>query len=261
MGILEIKKLAKMYKHKVLALNQLSLSLRKGVLYGFLGPNGAGKTTTINILAGFVRKDSGTILFDGEEIHDDDYEHKKHFGFVLDQPIYFEKLSAREYLEFVATMYGLERQLANERIQELIEFLDLQGKGREWIETYSAGMKKKIALAAAIIHHPTMLILDEPLESIDPISARHIKEVIKQMVRTGATVLMSSHNLDTVEKLCDEIIIINNGRLVLQAENKDIHKKLSSEISQSAYQSLEEIFVDVVSDKNEEKPKGKLSWL
>ena len=158
-------------------------------------------------------------------------------------------------------MYNLDRIETKRRTVELIDFLELTEKHNEWIEKCSAGTKKKVSLAAAIIHRPKLLILDEPLEGIDPVSAKQIKDMLRDMVSKGATVFMSSHNLDTVEKLCDEVAIINRGQLVFQSRTEDIRKKIKDEVSQETYQSLEEIFIDVVSKDGERKEKKKLSWL
>jgi len=261
MNCIEIKSLRKIYKKGIVGLEDLFLNVPKGSLFGFLGPNGAGKSTTINILAGIIRRDAGDISILGTTVHDEDYEYKRWIGFVLEQPTYFEKLTVKEYLEFVGSMYDLDISETKKRTDELIDFFALAEEQNEWIEKYSAGMKKKVALAAAIIHQPKLLILDEPLEGIDPVSAKQIKDMLRDMVNKGTTIFMSSHNLDTVEKLCDEVAIINKGKFVFQSKTEDIRKKMKDEASQETYQSLEEVFIDVVSQDGEEKEKKKLSWL
>ncbi len=179
----------------------------------------------------------------------------------LETPHYIDKLTAREYLQFAATMYGIVGREAGQRVDELIEFLDLEGKKKEWIESYSAGMKKKVSLAAALIHRPEILVLDEPLEAIDPISAKIIKDNLKLMVGHGVTVLLSSHVLDTVEKFCDEIAIINKGEIVFQSKMEEIKTTLKDELGQETYSSLEEIFVEVVAENGKSTAEKKLSWL
>jgi len=261
MNCIEIKRLRKTYKKNVVALWNLDLNVPAGCIFGFVGPNGAGKSTTINILAGITMRDSGEIFILGEKIDEADYKYKQNVGFILERPHLIEKLTAREYLEFVATMYKIGRVEAQKRVSELLEFFELEEKSEEWIETYSAGMKKKVSLAAAMIHAPRLLILDEPLESTDPVSAKRIKDMLRYMVEKGATVFMSSHNLDTVEKICDEVAIINKGRLLFQAKTEDIRKKIKDEVSLETYQSLEEIFLDVVSKDGDQKVNKKLSWL
>lgn len=261
MKAIELIGLRKTYSGGANALDGLDLSVDGGTLLGFVGPNGAGKSTTINIVAGLIRQDSGEVRILGEEIRQTDYEYKRNVGFVLESPRYIEKLTAREYLRFVAAMYGLEEHAAMARIDELLEFFDLEKKRKARIESYSAGMKKKIALAAAIIHRPPILILDEPLEAIDPISAKAIKDNLKLMVQHGTTVLLSSHVLDTVEKLCDEIAIIDKGKIVFRSTMGEIRQRLRSELGKDTYTSLEEIFIDVVGENGEQEAGKRLSWL
>ncbi len=261
MKAIELNDLQKAYTKDVKALNGLDLDVEEGALLGFVGPNGAGKSTTINIVAGLLRKDAGTVRLLGEEIHETDFEYKRNVGFVLEKPRYIDKLTAREYLRFVAGMYDIDTREAGARIDELLDFLDLEVKKKARIETFSAGMKKKVSLAAALIHRPRILILDEPLEAIDPVSAKAIKDNLKLMVQNGTTVLLSSHVLDTVEKLCDEIAIIKKGRIVFRSRMEDIRSRLQSELGQDAYSSLEEIFVEVVSQDGGQGAEKKLSWL
>ncbi len=261
MNAIEIQDLQKTYKNKVIALNSLNLNVPKSCILGLLGLNGAGKSTTINILAGILQKTDGRILIYDKEINDDEYEYKSYTGFVLERPHYFEKLSVEEYLEFVGAMYGLDVHEIKKRTNELLELLELQSNRRQWIETYSAGMKKKVSLAAAIIHNPQLLILDEPLEGIDPISVKRIKDILKLMVQNGAAILITSHVLDTIEKICDEIAIINKGEIIFRSKTEEIRARIKNEFTHETYQSLEEIFIDVVNNKNGEKPKGRLSWL
>jgi len=262
MNILQIECIKKKYYlAKAPAVSDVSFCIQQGSIFGFLGPNGAGKSTTINIIARMIRKDAGKVYFCGEEIKEGDYEYKRHIGFVLERPTYFEKLTVKEYLEFVGSMYDLDKHETSRRTDELVEFFDLSEKRNEWIEKYSAGMKKKVSLAAAIVHNPKLLILDEPLEGIDPVSAKRIKNNFRLMAQNGTSVLITSHVLDTIEKLCDEIAIINRGRIVFQSKTEDIRNRIKNELTNETYQSLEEIFIDVVADKNEEQQKGKLSWL
>ncbi|PIU44324.1 MAG: 3-dehydroquinate dehydratase [Ignavibacteriales bacterium CG07_land_8_20_14_0_80_59_12] len=261
MNCIEIKRLRKTYKKNVVALWNLDLNVPAGCIFGFVGPNGAGKSTTINIMAGIIPRDSGEIFILGGEIDEDDYKYKRNVGFILEKPHFIEKLTAKEYLEFVATMYKIDKVETQKRVNELLEFFELEEKRNDWIETYSAGMKKKVSLAAATIHNPKLLILDEPLEGIDPVSAKDIKDMLKMMKEKGTTIFLSSHNLDMVEKLCEEVAIMNKGKIVFQSKTKDIRKKLKDEVSQETYSSLEEIFIDIVSEENQENRKKALSWL
>jgi ABC-2 type transport system ATP-binding protein len=261
MKAIELAGLKKSYKRGSKALDGLDMSVEHGTIMGFVGPNGAGKSTTINIIAGIVKKDEGDVRLLGEKINPSDHKYKRNVGFVLETPHYIDKLTAREYLQFAATMYGIGSREAEKRIDELLDFLDLEGKKKERIESYSAGMKKKMSLAAAIVHRPQILVLDEPLEAIDPVSAKIIKDNLKLMVRHGVTVLMSSHVLDTVEKFCDEIAIINKGKIVFQSKMEEIGTKLKDQLGQETYSSLEEIFVDMVTENGGANVEKKLSWL
>lgn len=256
--IVEIENLVKTYESGHAALAGLSLKVRQGTIFGFLGLNGAGKTTTIRILAGLSSKDSGTVRMFGNEISPHDHEMKKSVGFVLDEPLYFDWMSAGEYLRFVGTMYELDGNDVEQRTAELLDFFDLWEKGEDPIDTFSTGMKKKISLAAAIIHNPRLIVLDEPLEGIDALAASSIKESLQMMAQRGTTIFITSHVLDTVEKLCDEIAIIHQGKVQLQCLTSDIRSRVKGELANSTYASLEELFVDLVSDKIKKKH---LSWL
>lgn len=156
-------------------------------------------------------------------------------------------------------MYELPANEIEKRVSELLHFFELKEKGGERIEFCSKGMKKKVSLAAAMIHHPKLLILDEPLEGIDPSSAKQIKDTLRLMAEKGVTVILSSHNLDTVEKFCDEVAIINDGKLVFKGETEKI--KVKDEVTRETYRSLEEIFIDVTTIDNQRKKIRKLSWL
>jgi len=261
MKSIELNGLKKSYRKGVNALDGLDLNVEHGTIMGFVGPNGAGKSTTINIIAGIVKKDEGEVKLLGENINPSDNKYKLNVGFVLEAPHYIEKLSPREYLRFAATMYQINGKEVENRIDELLYFLDLEAKKKERIESFSAGMKKKVSFAAAIIHRPQILILDEPLEAIDPVSAKLIKDNLKLMTHHGVTVLLSSHVLDTVEKFCDEIAIINKGKIVFQSRMEKIKSNLKAQLGQETYSSLEEIFVDVVTENGKMNVERKLSWL
>lgn len=261
MKSIELVGLKKSYRNGVKALDGLDMSVEHGTVMGFVGPNGAGKSTTINIIAGIIRKDEGDVWLLGEKVTSADHKYKRNVGFVLETPHYIDKLTAREYLRFAATMYRIGNNEAETRIDELIDFLGLEEKKKDRIESYSAGMKKKVSLAAAIIHRPQILVLDEPLEAIDPVSAKIIKDNLRLMVQHGVTVLLSSHVLDTVEKFCDEIAIVNKGKIVFQSKMEEIRTRLKDQIGQETYSSLEEIFVEVVTENGKVESEKKLSWL
>lgn len=260
MSAIEIKELKKSYYKRLMAIEDLTLAIPLSSVFGILGPNGAGKSTLMNILAGVVKRTAGRIEIMGNQIENGDYEYKRKVGFVLEKAHYLEKLTIKEYLHFAGAMYEIDHEEVIKRTDELITFFDLKEKENVWIEKYSKGMKKKVSLAAAMIHQPELYILDEPLEGVDPTSAKEIKDSFKQIAQKGATVVISSHNLDTVEKFCDEVAIINKGKLVFQSKTNEIHKKIKDELNQETYQSLEEIFVDVISENGEHKPAKRLSW-
>lgn len=262
MNAIEINNLTKIYKKSICAVDNLSLTIPSSTIFGIAGPNGAGKSTVMNILAGVIHKTEGTFTILGEKIKKGDYEYKREVGFVLEKPHYIEKLSVHDYLNFCGTMYELPSNEIEKRVSELLHFFDLHEKQGEQIEFCSKGMKKKVSLAAAMIHHPKLLILDEPLEGIDPTSAKQIKDTLWMMAKKGLTVMLSSHNLDTVEKFCDEVAIIHKGKLVLQTKTEEIREKIKDDKTKERYQSLEEIFLDVVSESHSKhEATSRLSWL
>lgn len=253
MNCLELINLRKEFK-EIIAVDSLNLKIRKGIFFGFLGPNGAGKTTTIMMIAGLLKPDSGRVRILGLDIEKDETEYKRHIGIVLDRPLYFEKLTGKEYLSFVGEMYHLDKLTVKNRTEELLSYLGIGEKKDDLIESYSAGMKKKLSLGAAIIHNPDLLILDEPFEGIDPISARSITDVLKQMVYKGTTVFMTSHNLELVEKLCDEVAIINKGKLIFESSAE----KIREEMKNTGQANLENLFIELLAG---EKEMRSLSWL
>ena len=255
--MLEFQDVVKQYENGVRALDGLTMKVLAGSIFGFIGLNGAGKTTTIRILAGLSKKDSGEVELFGKSIEDHDSTYKREIGFVLDEALYFDWMSVREYLRFVAKMYELVPKEIELRIGELLEFFDLADKDDSPIETFSTGMKKKVSLAAAIIHKPKLIVLDEPLEGIDAVAASSIKESLTLMASRGATVLITSHVLDTVERFCSDVAIIHLGKILLQCKTAEIRTKAKG-LGNQTFASLEELFVELVSDKIRKKH---LSWL
>ncbi|HLX13412.1 MAG TPA: ABC transporter ATP-binding protein [Bacteroidota bacterium] len=254
--VIQFTGVVKTHNNGVRALDGLSFSVPKGVVFGFIGLNGAGKTSSIRILAGISAQDSGTVSVFGNAIHHGDSEFKRSIGFVLDEPLYFDWMNAVEYLKFVGAMYDLSAAETASRSGELIEFFDLQPD--QPIKYYSTGMKKKISLAAAIIHKPALIILDEPLEGIDALAAIAVKETLALMASRGTTVFITSHVLDTVEKLCGEIAIVHQGKLLVQCASADIRTSMKHTLTNQTYSSLEELFLDRVSHPGAER---RLSFL
>ena len=258
MNAVEISDLSKTYSSGHQAVDGLSLRVPVGSIFGFVGLNGAGKTTTIRIIAGLCDRDSGSIRIFGEELQDRDDSYKRHIGFVLDEPLYFDWMSAPEYLHFVGTMYGLSEPDVESRTAELLEFFDLEEKADEPIASFSTGMKKKVSLASAIIHKPQLVILDEPLEGIDARASNAIKESLTLMASKGTTIFITSHVLDTVERLCTDVSIIHQGKTLLNCKTNEIRTLVRGALKEERYQSLEELFVDVVAEKAR---KRHLTWL
>ncbi len=258
LAVLQFSHLVKEYDNGVRALDGLSFTIPAGAIFGFIGLNGAGKTTTIKIVAGLSRRTSGEVRLFGKPIEDHDEGYKRDIGFVLDEPLYFDWMTPKEYLLFVATMYAIPAGERGSRIAELLEFFDLQEKCDSPIATLSTGMKKKISLAAAIVHGPRLILLDEPLEGIDAVAASSIKETLSMMASRGTTILITSHVLDTVERFCSDVAIIHQGKILLECKTSEIRTRALGAIADRRYESLEELFVDLVSDKVRKK---NLTWL
>jgi len=256
--ILELRNVVKDHETGVRALNGLSLSVSAGSIFGFIGLNGAGKTTTISLLAGLSEPSSGEILLFGSPLRRGAEGQKARIGFVFDEPLYFDWMTVREYLAFAGTMYELAPDTVSTRVAELVEFFDLREKEEVAIATLSTGMKKKVSLAAAIIHHPDLILLDEPLEGVDAVASSAIKESLALMASHGTTILITSHVLDTVERFCTDVGIIHQGVLLLQCKTADIRTRAKGALPDKQYHSLEELFVDLVSDKVRHKH---LSWI
>jgi ABC-2 type transport system ATP-binding protein len=253
-NILELTNLVKTYETGHRALDNLTLQVPTGSIFGCIGLNGAGKTTMIRTIAGLLACESGTIMFDGQLIPRPDPSYKREMGYVLDEPLYFDWMSASEYLGFVGEMYGLSNQVITQRSHELLEFFDLAGKGDDPIASFSTGMKKKVSVAAAILHRPRLVVLDEPLDGIDALAASAIKETLTLMASRSVTVLITSHVLDTVEHLCNDVAIIHRGSVLLQSPTEEIHAKARHLVEASGAWSLEQLFVELVSDNAKRHP-------
>ena len=233
----------------VTAVRGLDLKVEKGCFFGFLGPNGAGKSTTIKMLTGIIAPTEGDARLLGIPLRRQPLQIKRRIGVVPEDLCLFENLTAREYLAFVGRMYKLPREVVLQRMDELLALLNLAEANKTLILEYSHGMKKKISLAAALIHDPDLLFLDEPFEGIDAVASRTIKDVLQQMVNQGRTIFLTSHILAIVEQLCTHIGIIHKGELILQGS--------LAEVAQG--ESLENRFVDIVGRGQAES--GGLSWL
>jgi ABC-2 type transport system ATP-binding protein len=233
------------------AVNQLSLRVASGCFYGFLGPNGAGKSTTIKMLTGLLAPSGGSVRVLGEDISDPGraLAVKRRVGVVPENLALFDNLTAREYLTFIGRMYLLPQATVRERCNELLTMMDLAKETKKLTLEFSHGMKKKLALAAALIPNPELLFLDEPFEGVDAVASRVLRDTLKQCVNRGATVFLTSHVLEIVEKLCTDVGIIARGQMVHQGTMEELRRD----------GSLEDKFLAVVGDDSQERQK--LSWL
>lgn len=229
------------------ALNGLNLRVPSGTIFGFLGVNGAGKTTTIRAIAGLRRPDSGSIRLFGEEIVPGETGHLSQVGFVLDEPMYFEWMTPSEYWRFAGGMYHLDPPTVSSRVVQLLDFLELGDKKDDLIATLSTGMKKKVSLGAALIHRPRLIVLDEPLEGIDALAANAIKSALTLAAAQGATVFLTSHVLDTVERLCAEIAVLHQGAIALQCRTDEVTRLALPGYPARKFASLEELFLTLTS--------------
>lgn len=223
----------------LVAVNNLDLQVKQGELFVFLGPNGAGKTTTIKILTGLLRPTSGKALVSGIDVMQSPIEVKKIMGYLPEDPFLYAKLTGREFLEFVADMYGVSKR--HDKIGKFIELFELNSAADELIEGYSLGMKKKIAIGAALIHDPKVLFLDEPTGGLDPKSARMMKDLLQDIRDRGTTVFMTTHILEVAEKMCDRVGIIDNGKLIKVGTIEE----LRGEARETSASSLEDIFLEL----------------
>jgi ABC-2 type transport system ATP-binding protein len=196
------------------AVDNLSLTVAAGEFFGFLGPNGAGKTTTIKMLTGLFAPTSGTLVVDGFNIFTQPMEAKAQMAYVPDQPFLYDKLTGREFMYFVGGLYRLKKEILHERVRELIEHFEIGTWIDKRTEDYSQGMRQRTTIAAALIHNPKTLVIDEPMIGLDPRSAKIVRDTLHEQAKAGVTVFMSTHSLPTAEELCDRIGIIHNGRMV-----------------------------------------------
>jgi len=258
MNILEIVSLTKKYGN-ITALDNFDFQICDGIISGLIGPNGAGKSTTINCIADLLEYDSGILKIFGKELKNDPIGIKKKLGILFENTDdLFLYLKGEEHLHFVGEIYGLESNIISARIDELFNFFEIESHRRMLIESYSKGMKKKIALASIILHDPEFIILDEPFEGLDVLTIIKVKRLLQQLKAKGKTILITSHILSYIEDLTDKVAIINKGKIVFQSETKDIRNKIKNEVTKVTYQSLEDIFIDFTT---EEEQKTELSWL
>ncbi|UCC57682.1 MAG: ABC transporter ATP-binding protein [Candidatus Bathyarchaeum sp.] len=249
--IIRTDKLSKHYGNEVRAVDELDLEVYEGETFGLLGPNGAGKTTTVRLLNCIIKPTSGTATVNGYDILKDEREVKRVTGLLAESPGLYEKLSANEFLEFMGALYDVSNDILPRRIEDLLKLFNLHDRRDFLLEGYSRGMKQKILIAAAIIHDPPILFLDEPTSMLDPRAALMVKDLIKSLADSaGKTIFICSHILPVVEELCDRIGIINQGRLVAFGTIDEI-------IAEAGTKTLEDAFIAITGGVEE---KELLAW-
>src|SRR5215204_5584951 len=243
------------------AVDHINLQVNRGSFFGFLGPNGAGKSTTIKMLTGLLAPTSGTLRVLDLDITTQPMEVKRRIGVVPEDLNLFERLTGAEMLSFTGRMYGLGREDIAARSRELLELMELDSEPRRLVVEYSHGMKKKLALACALIHRPEMLFLDEPFEGVDAVASRTLKDLLSRLTARGLTVFLTSHVLEIVERLCTDIAIISGGRLVATGPLEELRRGISVEgEAESEALSLEDYFISVVGGTRD-AGAGALGWL
>lgn len=239
--MIRIDNLEKRYG-KFQALYPLTLHINKGEVFGFLGPNGAGKTTTIRTLAGVLTPTAGSVSIDGIDIIKNPVESKKKVGYIPDRPYLYDKLTAREFLQFVGQLYDLNEREIKDRGDSLLEEHGLIERADELIEAYSHGMKQRLVLSASLLHHPPLLIVDEPMVGLDPHGARQIKNRFRSIADEGRTVFLSTHSLDVAQEVCDRVGILFKGRLVALGTVQEM-------LDQQNQGNLEEVFLQITQEQ------------
>ena len=246
------------------AVEDVTLSVAPGQIFGFLGPNGAGKSTTIKMLTGLLEPSAGTIDILGQRFGPETRELKRQIGVVPEGMALLGRLTATEYLHFVGRMYGLDAATTNQRTEELLEFMQLAGEGRKLVTDFSHGMQKKLAMAAAVIHGPKVLFLDEPFEGVDAIAAGMLKSMLTGMINRGATIFLTTHVLEIVERLCSHVAIISKGRLVAIGSLDELRAGVTSAlpgVEQGQRFTLEQIFLAILGADGHQESTQELSWL
>lgn len=244
-NLIEIIELEKSYGN-FLALKPLNLAIQRGELFGFLGPNGAGKTTLIRILAGLIKANAGKILIDGEEITNNPRT-KSMLGYIPDRPYLYEKLTPLEYFDFVGGLYSVKKATILEKGEHLLKLFDLWHKRDDLLEGFSHGMKQKVAIGAATLHDPQILIVDEPTVGLDPKSVKLVKDFFKSRIAEGKTIFLTTHTLSVAEDLCSRIGIIRSGEIIALGSLQELQKQASMPNNH-----LEEIFLRLTEEAAEE---------
>lgn len=244
---LEIQNLVKAFKDKI-AVDGINLTIPRGSFFGLVGRNGAGKTTSLSMATGMLRPTAGTVLIDGINVWENPQSAKSKIGVLPDGVFLFDKLTGEQLITYAGLLHGLDRATVAQRTADLLAALDLTEAAGRRVSDYSAGMTKKVALAAAMIHAPSLLVLDEPFEAVDPVSASNIQDILRAYVQGGGTVILSSHVMDLVQRLCDHVAIMSDGRILAAGTTDEVRGD----------SSLEDRFVELVGGR---KISEGISWL
>ena len=232
--MIEIRNLTKRYGDFT-AVDDISLSVSPGEIYGFLGPNGAGKTTTIRILAGLSLPTSGVVRIAGVDVSSDGIKTKSILGYVPDRPYLYEKLTGRELLEFVVNLYGREWRECEARANELLRYFDIDQWTNARIENYSHGMKQKLVIVAALVHDPQVLVVDEPMVGLDALAQKQVKVLLRKLANEQKTIFLTTHTMSVAEAVCDRVAILNHGRIVATGSTEELRKN----------RALEDVFLEL----------------
>jgi len=242
--VIEVKNLHKQY-NGIRAVSGLNFKVRYGEIHGLLGPNGAGKTTTLKIIVGLIKKDGGEVKVFGKDIDKDPYSYKKHIGYLPEYPELPLYLTVEEFIRYVGKIRDVPDDILNKRINDFLEIFEISNRRDELIANLSQGMKQKVAIIASLIHRPRLVILDEPFIGIDPMGQKIIKDLLVSWVESGSSILVSTHALDTAERLCDTVTIINNGVNIATGTLEELRSKAKAKKGST----LEEIFIKLLEKK------------
>ena len=242
--MIELKNISKRYG-EVLAVDSLNLVVPSGEIFGFIGPNGAGKTTTINIIGGILSPTSGVVKICGINMKEQPEMTKRKIGFIPDRPYLYEKLTGMEFLRFTADLYGVEGDSFVRKSSEKLEMFSLQDWSNELIESYSHGMKQRLIMAAALLHDPEVIIVDEPMVGLDPAGIKMVKDLFRRLAHGGVTIFMSTHTLTVAEDVCNRIGIIHTGSLIATGTADELKERASVEDA-----DLEQVFIMLTQEAN-----------
>ncbi len=241
--MIKLENLTKTFGPKI-AVNHINLEVKAGEIFGFLGPNGAGKTTTIKMLVGLIRPDEGKVILDGFQVEQEPLEAKKRLSYVPDNPDIYQKMTQRQYYEFLGAIYRVPKDVLVERAETLAEAFGIQGDMDGVIGDFSHGMQQKTCLIGALLHDPEVLILDEPMVGLDPKSAFTLKNLMRERCDRGKTVFFSTHVMEVAEKLCDRLAIIHHGRIIAVGTMEDLRRQMGED------GTLEELFLELTEEKH-----------